>query len=341
MKITIQKSNHLKAIAIMMMLCLHLFNRDYKGLFQPLIFVGQQPLSYYISLFCDACVPVFAFVSGYGLYFKYRSDKSNYLGGNRTRIKKLYINYWIIILLFPVLLGFALGKEDFPGSWLRFLLNWTAIDPSYNGAWWFFTTYVLFVVTSSFWFRILESFTPFVVFGLLLLLYFIGFYFRIFKTDIFSGQILHWFHRQAALYFCTLFQFMLGAMALRYNWNGFLDRLFPTKYKSLVALVIIVIAIIAHAIVPNFIVAPFTGLVFIFSFVRINLGQWGTALLDFLANHATNIWLVHMFFYMIFFPELIYGFTYPVLIFTALVALCVVSSYVIMWIERQILIRIS
>ena len=54
MPITLQKSNQLKSIAILMMLFLHLFNRDYTGLFQPLLFVGNQPLSYYISLFCDA-----------------------------------------------------------------------------------------------------------------------------------------------------------------------------------------------------------------------------------------------------------------------------------------------
>jgi len=74
MKITLRQTSHLKAIAILMMLGLHLFNRDYSGLFQPLIFVGKEPLSYYISLFCDACVPIFAFVSGYGLYYSYYSQ---------------------------------------------------------------------------------------------------------------------------------------------------------------------------------------------------------------------------------------------------------------------------
>ena len=78
MQISIQKSNQLKSIAILMMLCLHLFNTDYKGLFQPLIFIGDQPLSYYISLFSDACVPIFAFVSGYGLYYSYVNKKDLY-----------------------------------------------------------------------------------------------------------------------------------------------------------------------------------------------------------------------------------------------------------------------
>lgn len=70
MPITLHKSNQLKSIAILMMLCLHLFNQDYKGLFKPLVFIGQQPLSYYISLFCDGCVPVF--ISGNGLVNSYK-----------------------------------------------------------------------------------------------------------------------------------------------------------------------------------------------------------------------------------------------------------------------------
>jgi len=84
-----------------MMLFLHLFNTlDYQNLFQPLV--------YYLSLFGDACVPIFAFVSGYGLYYKYSKSTATYSKDNVVRLKKLYLNYWIIILLFPVALGFVL-----------------------------------------------------------------------------------------------------------------------------------------------------------------------------------------------------------------------------------------
>ncbi len=74
-EISIKQSNQLKAIAILMMVFLHLFNRGYEGLFEPVIFIGTRPLSFYISLFCDACVPIFAFVSGYGLYYKFNYVK--------------------------------------------------------------------------------------------------------------------------------------------------------------------------------------------------------------------------------------------------------------------------
>lgn len=160
-KITLQKTNQLKSIAILMMLCLHLFNRDHHGLFHPLLFIGEQPLSYYISLFSDACVPIFAFVSGYGLYFSYKGNQQTYLKKNIDRSKKLYIRYWIILILFVVLLGLIIEKDGYPGTWTKFLLSFTGVKTFYNGAWWFFTIYILFVFTSRFWFVLLDKINPY------------------------------------------------------------------------------------------------------------------------------------------------------------------------------------
>ena len=336
--ITRYKSEQLKAIAILMMLCLHLFNNNWylEGLYQPLIFIGKQPLIYYISLFCDACVPILAFVSGYGLYFKYTKEPETYKIGNIKRIKKIYLNYWIILFLFAVLLGWIINKDSYPGSWLKFLLNFTALDTSYNGAWWFFTIYVLFVLTSSFWFRLLNKVNPYFFVMALLLLYILGFYFRIYKTNLFENETLQWFHRQSALYFCTLFQFMLGAFALKYQWNthvgNIIDKL---KYKNLVGMIGIVSLIVFHGIVPNFVVAPFTALCFIFLFSQMNIGKVGNKVLDFLAPHTTNLWLIHMFFYLIYLKDFTYSATYVIPIFILLVIMCLLSSYVVNFINQK------
>jgi hypothetical protein len=119
--------------------------------------------------------------------------------------------------LFAVLLGWILTKEVYPGSLQKFILNFTGIQPNYNGAWWFFTIYILFVFTSKFWFKLLDELNPYFYLGGLLLIYVVAFYFRIYKTDVFDNSILNWFHSQGALYFCTLFQFMLGAFALKHQ----------------------------------------------------------------------------------------------------------------------------
>src|SRR5665647_815808 len=142
MELTINQTSNTKGIAIMMMLFLHLFNRSYQGLFEPIIFIGQTPLTYYISLFCDCCVAIYCFCSGYGLYIGYIKKPEIYNKKNYSRIFRLYINYWIVLLIFAVLLGWVLNDSNHPGNWQKFILNFTALDPSYNGAWWFFTTYI-------------------------------------------------------------------------------------------------------------------------------------------------------------------------------------------------------
>ncbi|MBD8016996.1 acyltransferase family protein [Weeksellaceae bacterium Sa1CVA4] len=317
-----------------MMLFLHLFNRDYTGLFEPWIFIGNIPLSYYISLFCDACVPIFAFVSGYGLYFKFLQNRNRYKKNHQTRLKKLYLNLWIIVILFAVGLGIFIGKEGYPGSLLKLLLNLTALDPSYNGAWWFLTVYILFAFTSSFWFNLLERMNPYVFLLALLLVYAAAFYLRVYRNDIFENGIAKWVHRQSALYFCTLFQFMLGAFALKFNWHQKIRSLFQrVKFKNIAALAGIAILIMFHAAVPNFIIAPFTGLGFIFLFLQLHLSESLSKIIDFFTPHATNIWLVHMFFYMIYFPAFIYSPTYVLPIFGLLILCSLISSYLIKFIE--------
>lgn len=341
MSITVQQSNHLKSIAILMMLCLHLFNQDYDGLFEPLLFVGEKPLSYYISLFCDACVPIFAFVSGYGLYYKYIQTKTEFRKGNYVRLKKLYINYWVVLILFAVVLGLIMGKSGYPGSLEKFMLNFSGLETSYNGAWWFFTTYVFFVLTANFWFRLLDKINPYVYLICLGGIYVISFYFRMYQNNIFENVFLNYLHKQSALYFCTLFQFMLGAFFLKYNWNKQFQSFLPERINfNVLGIFGIIALIIVHGFIPNLIIAPFTALGFIFIFINLDIPAIINKNLDFFAKHATNMWLIHMFFYLIYFKDFVYSFKYVPLIFIVLIGMCLVSSYIINFINNFIQKRI-
>jgi hypothetical protein len=219
MSISFQKSNQLKAIAIIMMLFMHLFQREPQGLFEPLIYIGSQPLSYYLALFSDACVPIFCFVSGYGLFFKYQRQTPTYTKSNLKRIGKLYINYWIILFLFVVGLGTMLAKEGYPGSWQKFTFNFFALGNSYNGAWWFFFTYILLVFTSPFFFRLLKSCSSYWLLAVSFVFYIISFYFRIYKPNLFDSEWLSWLQKQTVLFGISFLPFITGSVALKEKWN--------------------------------------------------------------------------------------------------------------------------
>jgi len=337
MSITVQKSNQLKSIAILMLLFTHLFNRNYIGVYEPLIFIGGKPLSLHLSVFTDIALPIFAFVSGYGLYYSYNKNPIDYFLKNIERVKKLYTRYWIILLIFAVILGLVFNVEGYPGSFLKFILNFTAIDPTYNSAWWFFTIYVLFVFTSRLWFKCLDSYNPYVLLCVFITIYFISFYFRVYKTDIFEGSFLNLLHKQGALYFATLFQFMLGAFSLKYDWSGKVQARFnKIKYVNLTVLLGVVILIVIRGTIPNSILAPFTGLGFIFLFLQINLNIKVERILDFFNPHSTNLWLVHTFIYAVYCREIIFGAKYTIPIFLWLILWCLVSSYLVNFANRFI-----
>lgn len=341
-EISIKQSNQLKAIAILMMVFLHLFNRGYEGLFEPVIFIGTRPLSFYISLFCDACVPIFAFVSGYGLYYKFQKDTINYAANNWNRIRKLYVNYWIILIVFVPILGTLLNKEGYPGSLLKFVLNFIALGDSYNAIWWFFLTYLLLVLTSKNIFGFVQSYSVVFLFLISSFFYVVSFYFRVYKSNLFDSEILNWLQGEICLYGTSFLPFIVGAIAMKYKWNTQWTILFHNiPYKKLVFFFVILGLIIVHGIIPNFIIAPFLAIPFIFIFTQIQLGSLLDKVLDFLAIHATNIWLIHAFFYMIYFPELIYKPQYVLLIFMFLLLLSVLSSIIINKIQVLLLKKIK
>ena len=341
-ELSIKQSNQLKAIAILMMVFLHLFNRDYKGLFEPIVFIGSKPLSFYFSLFCDSCVPIFAFVSGYGLYYKFQKDKINYIVSIWNRISKLYINYWFILIIFVPVLGTLLNKEGYPGSLLKFILNFTSLSDSYNSIWWFFLIYILLVISSNSIFSIVQKYSSIFLILSSFIIYLVSFYFRVYKSNMFEAEILNWLQGRVCLYGTTLFPFLLGAIALEYNWNSHWSCFFKKiSYPKMFILLAISGFIIIHGIIPNFIIAPFLAIPFIFVFSQIRLGSLLESILNFIAKHSTNIWLIHPFFYMIYFQELMYKTKNVILIYLLVLLISIFSSLIINVIQDLVIKKIN
>ena len=190
-----------KGVAILFMLLLHLFcTKTYEGLFTPSIFIGNTPLIYYFALFGDCCVAIYCFCSGYGLFLSYENNNTNYNKNNRIRILKLYINTWIVLFLFVIVLG-AITKNSsvYPINIKEFLLTVTLINSAYNGAWWFLTTYILLVILSSCINKIVKKYNSIVIIFISFLIYFMAYIQRIKGILNFDNVILEYIVRQLAL----------------------------------------------------------------------------------------------------------------------------------------------
>ena len=92
MILTKKQTKSLQGIAILFMLGLHLFNRiDIAGFYDVKIYWGGIPLLTYISYIFDACVPIYLFCSGYGLYVSEASG--NTMKKRIQRVFKLLIRF--------------------------------------------------------------------------------------------------------------------------------------------------------------------------------------------------------------------------------------------------------
>lgn len=334
-ELTLSQTNNTKGIAILMMVCLHLFNRPYENLFQPLLFIGEVPLSYYISLFCDCCVVIYCFCSGYGLYANYEKSRTDYAQKNVKRILKLLINYWIVLLMFAVLLGWLLKKEGFPGDFSTFLLNFLGLSNSYNGAWWFLLSYVLLVLFSPLLFRIQNRVPWWMVVILVWLGYSVAYVMRAKVSASYNASLMEWVVIKMALFGMCLMPFILGSLFRKHRIFTLLWGVFPKgRVNDIAGLLGILALIVLHGVFPSMYFAVFTGIAFIILFNGMSWPPLVTRSLAYFSGHSTNIWLVHLFLTFYYFQTEMYIPQNPTLIFIWVIGWCILCSYIINMVYR-------
>ena len=118
--LTKSESLQLKGTAILIMVLLHLFNRqeNVEKCIISINFLGE-PLVSQLAKFVEICVPLYLFLSGYGLYLLFHKNGSIF---PIKRILKLYFIFWTCFLVF-IPLGCFLVPKFYPGDWIIFIEN--------------------------------------------------------------------------------------------------------------------------------------------------------------------------------------------------------------------------
>lgn len=333
MEFTKQQMTMTKGIAILLMLLLHLFcTKDYLGLFEPWIVINEVPLVYYFALFGDCCVAIYCFCSGYGLMVGYIDHEVGYQKRNIIRIAKLYLNFWIIFLIFVIGCSLLFGKADFYLSDVKMvLLAFLGLDTEfYNGAWWFLTIYILLCLVSPWLNRLVLKYSSWLVVVGSLVIYFVAYLQRFKSIIMFDIEVLDWAMSQLAYFGTSLFPFLVGSIFARHQlYSRMVQVVGNIRGKNIICMSIIVLMIIAHGVVQTLFVAPFIGIVFVCLFNLMNKPKWFNAGMTYIGRHSTNLWLIHMFFYLVYFRELVFLPKFPLLIFVWLVVLCLLASSLI------------
>lgn len=311
-KFDVSITNASKGMALMLILWHHLFYEKPESGW----FVFQT------ALLAKVCVGIYVILSGYGLTESIKKRGLELGAFYKRRLLKLYMNYWLIALLFVPFgawfMGRSLlsvyGEHSFEGFMIQMLglQMFTWVGYGYNATWWFMSLIVVLYaifplmhfLTARFgwWFLAVCAVILFVPIPL------VNDWIFPFAVGIFLSQrngfvwLFNWFQNKGLWGFFML----LGATLFMawYRQNGWL-------FDSVRA-------------------DTFFGILLILWTTKVSLFfSWIKYALEFIGIHSFNIFLFHTFIYYYYFPDFIYGFYSPLLIFLMLLGVCLLISMVI------------
>ena len=327
-----EHSQALKGCALFMMVFLHLFNQtsNLQTTFS-LCEIDGVPL---VNFMARGMGPVefYLFLSGYGLYYIFKSKKLTG-GGNLARLAKLMIIYWLSLIVF-VTIGSFIKPDVYPGNILDLVQNITSFRTTYNGEAWFLFPYILTLLTCGALFKILDRYKGLIVYIVCVFIYF-GSCFLIsrYYASYFDS---HYAIYHVVLYMSFLLPFMSGAIFCKYadkEYRGAYIR-WLNSIPQWVLVVALLMLYISRCIVSSAAYSPFYVCLFIILFLRIRWWNWIERCMMFLGKFSTSVWLIHTWFCYYLFHDFIYGFHYPILILIVEFAVSIMSGYVIQKIAK-------
>ena len=326
-----------KGVAILLMLTYHLFafpdrihlDQGYISLFS----IGGSNIEFIMGGFGKICVSMYIFLSGYGIYMSSLKEGKITLKDSFKRLKKLYINYWIVFIIF-VPIGFIFFNKEL--NIREFILNFVGWSSSYNDEWWFFKLYVeLILLVPILKYLINDSLWKSIV-NITILLFFskvIGYGINRGIDKFIPSFIVYEVHDILFWQAC----FFIGYICAKFDiYSKALNLFIKIKMDNKIIYALLPIALIFIRIKSggrlyiDFLLTP----ILIFCTVNLLYDSVLHKLFILLGEHSTNMWLIHSFFCYTYFQWLVFKPRISVIILVWLVILSLGSSYFINYIQR-------
>ncbi len=312
MNFTVRESNIIKGLAIILMFIHHTFGFPDRILppnhYIPLL--ESINLEYYIALFGKVCVPIFLFISGYGI-----SASKNH--NQFKRIFSFLKIYWFYMAIF-VFIGityfsdvsiFSSTDKRYVSDLETILENAFFISSSYNGEWWFGRVYIEVLIAAM----IIQHFK--ISHKKVVAASFILYFFAIaFKRTEFNINFVSQFCTWQIPFFIGYFLQKEGQTIERIS-----DKIVFFAFPIISAIMYAISSY--HGII---FMAPFVIIFFIRLSRKINLN-----FLEKVGNLSFPMWLTHTFFAYYFWQSYIFSPQYSVLVFLNLLVSCMATSYIL------------
>lgn len=318
-----------KGLAILFMVSLHLFCAKTNLNYHPLIYISDVPFAYYLGLFGDCCVVMYCFCSGYAHAVTFQHNTRPYVSILK-RLPSFILRVWIIIL-FISLIGFFTGSP-IPGSSKEFFLNFFMLKFTYNGAWWFITTYIYICLLSSVIYKIAQKNTALTLI-LFSAIYVVSYLYRFNKFSIpYPQNLFYDWLSNLGIFGTSLLPYTVGIVFYKHKIFTELHTLrtrIGNKLTYISVVFLFAAMFVLHMFFESLFFAIFTGIGTIVGFNIVPKSRLIEKAFVFFGKHSVNIWLTHMFFFIMPFENLAYMPKYSILCFPFTLILCIASSYII------------
>ena len=355
MKFTKEHTMQMKGIAIIILLFHHCFLNTQRWATVPYEKLattkgwGYYPISFapfsshtiqYLASFSKICVAMFVFMTGYGMWVSYESQKkkttmSNYI---KKRMVTLMTGFLIIFVVTEIL-AIPTGRfievygHDFR-SVVYMIIDALGLakllgTPLFCLTWWYMSLAIVLIMIFPFVHSIMEKYQwiVFVASSIVpracgfgqstdlfryLLAYTLGMYFA--QHDLLARIKEKFMEQNVAGKLLSLIVSLIGlAVIIKCRQNAWIGWKYLDFWDGFAAMYVIV----------N-------------SYIYILNGKWIVKGLGFLGKHSMNIFLIHSFYRDVFFHEFTYSFYYAWLDYIVLMAISLVTSIVLEWFKKLI-----
>ncbi len=333
-RITLKETQILKSFAIMAMLAHHLFYEHPE--------FGTSVMNLGIS--CKICVALFVFLSGYGMAASFPQKMNRHSNTIRIhffvlcrRYVKFFLNYWFIFFITVPLGIFIFGRSlesaygegtNLAKSFIMDVLGLQGFS-SYNITWWFNAVILALWFFFPFLYWIMKKRIASIC---LIILIWINPYDLLYSLHFIALGLATWF-----------LPFVLGVfIALHIDRiNKILNSIHPNAVLCIsISLTFFLLYLRGVKVFPSFTqfqVDPFATIFLSLAVVSIcRKTKLRFSFLQFVGKHSMNMYLTHTFIFGYFFSNFIYGFKYPIAIFTVLFLTSLLLSICIEFIKKKI-----
>jgi len=338
----------MKGVAILLMLFHHLFGFPswyVEGVSYIGIPLRANTAEYVLGQFGHICVAIFAFLTGYGMFFSYKSGKLY-----KNSLKKIWSflrSYWVILFGIFIPLNIAFGKVDITLPLI--LKNMVAHDCTLVPFAWYVRFYIEVMLTLPIFYKLMEK-KPYITIPLLFVIPVV--------LNVYLSEVPATSYTVAVAvslimeYFIWLPCVLIGLCFAKYKLFGKIGELFSKLGKLELPICFVALCIVMYlraykedtiGVIFSFDTVYVPAFVFLCCRIISVFPSVFKTTLSYLGNHSMNIWFLHsmFFFNMVELMRIAYAPRVSILIVGWVLLICLIISQPLKWIEGLSVRRIK